>query len=314
MSYFAIFPGQGSQSVGMLAGLSQVHPEVKQLYARASDVLDFDLWQLVQEGPEEELNSTANTQPALLVAGVACYQLWQQFELPAPTLLAGHSLGEYTALVCSGALKLEDACKVVALRGRLMQQAVPQGQGAMAAIIGLEDDLVKLICAEVSQGDNNIAVPANFNCPGQIVISGHFEAVQKACQLAEAKEARLCKLLPVSVPSHSPLMASAADELKTALLNINISPPQTRVIHNVDVKSYSKADDIRDALVRQLTQPVRWVDTIKYGITEGVNTTIEFGPGRVLMGLNKRIDRQVRHFSIYDEETLSKTAEQIKIS
>lgn len=308
MNYFAIFPGQGSQSIGMLAEFNEAHPSVKRIFNDASRALDFDLFALTQHD-ETALNLTENTQPALLAAGVACYEVWQRQEVKAPKLLAGHSLGEYTALVCAGAINLADAVKIVALRGRLMQQAVPEGEGAMAAIIGLSDEDVNSICEQASE--QGVVSAANYNCPGQVVISGHMAAVKQACALAQEKEARLCKILPVSVPSHSSLMASAADGLSAALENIRISKPEIPVIHNVDVDIHSHPDDIREALVKQLTQPVRWVETIQRGIIEGVSTTIEFGPGRVLLGLNKRIDRQVRHFAVYDQDTLDNTLQHI---
>lgn len=283
-----LFPGQGSQSVGMLFDVASTHPVVEETFARASAVLGYDLWKLIQEGPEEKLNQTEYTQPALLTSSVALWHIYQGTQTPLPNYLAGHSLGEYSALVCAHALDFEAAVQLVADRGQYMQEAVKPGEGAMAAIIGLTNEQVAQVCLQAAQGE--IASPANFNAIGQVVIAGHTEAVLRAIDLAKKAGAKIAKQIPVSVPSHCELMRPAAERLAMRLANIHIKAPQIPVIHNVDVRTYDSAEEIRSALIRQLYCPVRWVETIQYLVKNGVKTAIECGPGKILAGLNKRID------------------------
>lgn len=282
-----VFPGQGSQTVGMLAEFSVLYPVVQETFATASDVLGYDLWQLCQNGPEENLNQTEKAQPALLAAGVAMWRVWQQEKGMVPELLAGHSLGEYTALVCANALDFSTAIALVAQRGRIMQDAVPVGKGAMAAIVGLTEEQVLSICQEASQGE--VLQPANYNSPGQIVIAGAAAAVQRAIELAQTQKAKMVKMLAVSIPSHCALMKEAALNLQEKLNSISMATPKIPVIHNADVEVYSDTDKIKNALVRQLYSPVRWVESVKYMQNHGVQGIFECGPGKVLMGLNKRI-------------------------
>lgn len=300
--FACVFPGQGSQSVGMLQALAAEHAAVEATFARASDVLGYDLWQLVQNGPEETLNQTAKTQPAMLAAGVAVWRLWRTLGGPEPLAMAGHSLGEYTALVCADALTFESAVALVAERGRLMQAAVPAGVGAMAAILGLDDDSVRAACASAAQGE--IVAAVNFNSPGQVVIAGHNAAVQRAMILAKAAGAKRAVPLAVSAPSHCALMRDAAGQLAERLASVSIEPPRIPVLHNADVASYNDAAAIRDALARQLYQPVRWVETIHALHARGASTVIECGPGKVLAGLLKRIDPDLAGLSIYDVASL----------
>ena len=304
MKKFAmVFPGQGSQSVGMLAELATQFPMVEETFKQASEVLGYDLWQLVQQGPAEELNKTWQTQPALLTASVAIYRVWQQ-QYPdlLPSVMAGHSLGEYSALVCSGALDFQDAVKLVELRGKLMQQAVPEGAGAMYAIIGLDNESIIDACAQAAQGEVVSAV--NFNSPGQVVIAGSKAAVERAA--AACKEAGAKRALPlsVSVPSHCALMKPAADQLAVALENITLKAPQTSVINNVDVKAASETDEIRTALVRQLYSPVRWTETVEKMAKEGVEVLVEIGPGKVLTGLTGRIVKTLSAGAVNDVKSL----------
>ena len=302
-----VFPGQGSQSVGMLNLLASSYPEVKQIFDRASSVLGRDLWSLVSNGPESDLNQTQNTQPAMLAAGVAVWEVWCKHSAVRPAWMAGHSLGEYTALVCSGGLHFEDAVKLVEARARFMQEAVPEGVGAMAAILGLEDDQVIDICDKVA--DSEIVSAVNFNAPGQVVIAGHTEAVNRAAQAAKAAGAKRALILPVSVPSHCGLMKSAAEKLDSFLKNSAISTPKTPLIHNVDVTSHSEPEVIRSALKEQLYKPVRWVESINLIYSKGISCFVECGPGKVLTGLDKRIAKEADHLSIYDPESLNKALE-----
>lgn len=309
MKKFAmVFPGQGSQSVGMLAELATQFPLVEETFKQASEVLGYDLWQLVQQGPAEELNKTWQTQPALLTASVAIYRVWQQ-QYPdlVPSVMAGHSLGEYSALVCSGALDFQDAVKLVELRGKLMQQAVPEGAGAMYAIIGLDNESIIDACAQAAQGEVVSAV--NFNSPGQVVIAGSKAAVERAA--AACKEAGAKRALPlsVSVPSHCALMKPAADQLAVALENITLKAPQTSVINNVDVKAASETDEIRTALVRQLYSPVRWTETVEKMAKEGVEVLVEIGPGKVLTGLTGRIVKTLSAGAVNDVKSLDAVKE-----
>lgn len=302
-----VFPGQGSQSVGMLSELAASYPEVKQTFARASDELGENLWQLVMDGPVEQLNQTQYTQPAMLTAGIAVWQVWQQHSAIRPEWVAGHSLGEYSALVCAGSLAFEDAVKLVSERGKLMQQAVPEGVGAMAAILGLEDHRVVQVCQQAAEQE--IVAAVNFNAPGQVVIAGHAAAVARAIELAKAAGAKKAISLPVSVPSHCELMRSAAQQLAERLEQVPVNVPAITLIHNVDVCSHNAPEVVRNALKEQLYKPVRWVDSIQFMHDQGVTCFVECGPGKVLTGLNKRIVKQVEHLAIYDPATLNQVLE-----
>jgi [acyl-carrier-protein] S-malonyltransferase len=303
-----IFPGQGSQSLGMLKDLANSHIEIKYTFEQASEALSIDLWAIVTDGPEEVLNQTQNTQPVMLAAGFAVWEVWCKYSNIRPKWMAGHSLGEYTALVCSGALSFEEGIKLVAVRGKLMQEAVPAGIGSMAAILGLEDQQVVNICAQVAE--HEVVSAVNFNAPGQVVIAGNLAAVERAMLAAKDMGAKRAILLPVSVPSHCALMKSAAEKLDTYLLNTVVSNPKMTVIHNVDVASHSSPEQIRVTLSQQLYQPVRWVETIKLLNDRGVTRFVECGPGKVLVSLNKRIVKDAEHFSIYNSETLTEVLEQ----
>lgn len=304
MTFAIVFPGQGSQSPGMQNSLASMYPEVEQTYREASDVLGLDLWALVQNGPQEELDRTVVTQPAMLTAGVAAWRAWQAAGGTMPAMLAGHSLGEYSALVCAGALEFADAVALVRQRAELMQQAVPEGSGGMAAILGLDDETVIDACHAAAEGQVVSAV--NFNSPGQVVIAGEREAVERAVEKAKAAGARRAMMLPVSVPSHCALMIPAADGLAPKLAETPISPPGIPVVNNVDVATYDDASQIRDGLVRQLHNPVRWVETVRTLVAAGNGCIVECGPGRVLAGLLKRIDRTVIGVGIDDPESLQK--------
>ncbi len=303
MTLAFVFPGQGSQSIGMLKGLAESFPGVQKTFSEASTVLGYDLWQLTQDGPEERLNSTDVTQPAMLTAGVACWRVWRERGGAKPILMAGHSLGEYTALVCADALSFTDAVALVQERGQLMQAAVPAGHGAMAAILGLEDSAVRDVCSESAQGD--VVEAVNFNSPGQVVIAGSISAVERAVELAKSKGAKRALILPVSVPSHCSLMKPAATKLAERLNTITIRTPAIEVINNVDVDMAADPDAIRKALARQLYQPVRWVETIEKMHSKGIDKLVECGPGKVLTGLNKRIVKEMNTFAVYDSDTLS---------
>ncbi|MGZ5051887.1 MAG: ACP S-malonyltransferase [Methylobacter sp.] len=304
-----VFPGQGSQSVGMLADLAASYPEVKQTFERASDALGKDLWAIVSAGPEAELNQTHNTQPAMLAAGFAVWNIWCKHSQVRPAWMAGHSLGEYTALVCSEAISFEDGIRLVAARGVLMQEAVPAGVGAMAAILGLDDHQVVKVCADAAE--NEIVSAVNFNSPGQVVIAGNTAAVERAIAAAKEAGAKRAVLLPVSVPSHCQLMEPAAQKLDQQLQNTAIETPKMTLIHNVDVASHSAPEVIRNALKEQLYKPVRWADSVKFMHDQGVTCFVECGPGKVLVGLNKRIAKDAEHLSIYDTETLNTVLEQL---
>jgi [acyl-carrier-protein] S-malonyltransferase len=290
MSLAFVFPGQGSQSLGMLAALAAAEPVVEQTFAEASAVLGYDLWRLCQQGPESELGSTEKTQPAMLAAGVAVWRVWRRHEGPRPVAMAGHSLGEYTALVCSGAIDFAAAVDVVRFRGQVMQQAVPLGQGAMAAILGLEDDALAAACREAEQGE--VVEPVNFNAPGQVVIAGHASAVARAIEAAKARGAKRAVLLPVSVPSHSRLMLGAAERLAERLESVDVRMPDVAAVYTVDVRTHASPDGIRQALKEQLFKPVRWADTVRAMLASGVTTLVECGPGKVLTSLNRRIERR----------------------
>lgn len=303
MTKFAIaFPGQGSQSVGMLAELAATYPVIKATFAEASQVLGYDLFQLVMDGPAEDLNKTWRTQPALLTSSVALWRVWQEMGAPAPAYMAGHSLGEYSALVCAGVLDFADAVKLVELRGLAMQEAVPEGVGAMAAIIGLDNAAIAENCEKAAQGQ--IVSPVNFNSPGQVVIAGHKEAVERANVLMKESGAKRALPLPVSVPSHCALMKPAADKLAVALADLEFKAPQVPVLNNVDVVAETDPSRIKDALVRQLFSPVRWTEIVETLANEGVEYEVEMGPGKVLSGLAKRIDKRVDGNAINDAASL----------
>jgi len=304
-----VFPGQGSQSVGMLAQLAATYPVVKATFAEASAVLGFDLWDLVANGPDTELNKTQNTQPAMLAAGVAVWRVWCEQSSVRPAFMAGHSLGEYTALVCSGAMAFTDAIRLVAERGRLMQEAVPAGVGAMAAIIGLDDQQVVEGCAEAANGQ--IVAAANYNAPGQVVIAGETAAVERAMEILKAKGAKRALPLPVSVPSHCLLMQTAAEQLDQVLQTLEVQKPEVTLIHNADVQSHPQADALRLALKQQLFMPVRWVECVSAMQAQGVTQFVECGPGKVLLGLNKRIAADASHASLFDNDSLNAVVEQL---
>lgn len=294
-----VFPGQGSQSVGMMKSFAQL-PGVRDTFSQASDAVGQDLWKLVEQGPAEELNLTVNTQPVMLTAGIALHRAWRAENGPPPAISAGHSLGEYSALVAGGAIDFADAVTLVRFRAQAMQEAVPEGVGAMAAILGLEDDLVRAVCEQAS-GANEIVEAANFNSPAQVVIAGNKAAVERAMEVAKDKGAKRAIMLPMSVPSHCGLMRPAAERMRERLKAVKIAISNVPVLHNADVKSADSADGVRDALVRQLYQPVRWVDTIRAMVSAGATHIVECGPGKVLAGLNKRIAPEMKAFSFGDE-------------
>lgn len=297
-----VFPGQGSQSVGMLADLYAEFDIVKQTFTEASDALGYDLWALVANGPEADLNETQRTQPALLTASVAVWRLWQQQGGVQPAYFAGHSLGEYSALVCAGVLSLSDAVKLVEKRGNYMQQAVPAGVGAMSAIIGLDDAAIAAACEQAAQGE--VVSPVNYNSPGQVVIAGHKAAVERAGELCKAAGAKRALPLPVSVPSHCALMQPAAEKLATDLAALNFNHAVIPVVNNVDVVTTNDAAAIKDALVRQLYSPVRWTETIEWLAAQGVTDVLELGAGKVLSGLIKRINKELTTGSVGDVASL----------
>ncbi|MCG6231819.1 ACP S-malonyltransferase [Vibrio furnissii] len=303
MSKFAIvFPGQGSQAVGMLAELGEQYDVVKQTFTEASDALGYDLWALVQNGPVEDLNQTFRTQPALLASSVAIWRVWQALGLEQPEVLAGHSLGEYSALVCAGVIDFKAAIKLVELRGQLMQEAVPAGTGAMYAIIGLDDAAIAKACEDAAQGD--VVSPVNFNSPGQVVIAGQKDAVERAGALCKEAGAKRALPLPVSVPSHCALMKPAAEKLAVALEALEFNAPQIPVINNVDVATETDPAKIKDALVRQLHSPVRWTEGVEKMAAQGIEKLIEVGPGKVLTGLTKRIVKTLDAAAVNDIASL----------
>jgi [acyl-carrier-protein] S-malonyltransferase len=304
MTFAFVFPGQGSQSLGMLAQLASAEPLVQETFAEASAVLGYDLWQLCQQGPEESLGQTERTQPAMLTAGVATWRVWRKHGGPMPSAMAGHSLGEYSALVCSGALDFKTAVALVQFRGQAMQAAVPAGQGAMAAILGIDDAEVEAACAEAAKGE--VVQAANFNSPGQVVIAGGAAAVDRAIEVLKAKGAKRAIKLPVSVPSHSALMQPAAERFAEKLKSIEFAQPQVRDIYTVDVRTHKDAVSIREALVQQLVKPVRWTETVRAMLAGGAKVLVECGPGRVLTGLNRRIEKNkdISMLAIEDSESL----------
>ncbi|MDK4687829.1 ACP S-malonyltransferase [Kingella negevensis] len=302
MSFAFFFPGQGSQSLNMMNGFDGV-AEVKAIFDEASAVLNQDLWAMMNGDDAEIIGQTVNTQPLMLAAGVATYRAYLAAGGKKPSVVAGHSLGEYSALVASGSLKFTDAVKLVRLRAELMQAAVPQGVGAMAAILGLDDDVVRQVCADAEQGE--VCEAVNFNSIGQIVIAGNAAAVERAMTAAKEAGAKRALPLPVSVPSHCRLMKSAAEKLAVALQEIEFTQPEIRVIHNADVQSHADAAAIKDALVRQLYSPVRWTETVQLLVREGVTQSAECGPGKVLAGLAKRIEKEAVCTALISQETVT---------
>lgn len=299
-----VFPGQGSQSVGMLADLASRYPTVADTFREGGEALGIDLWRLSQEGPEADLNRTEITQPAMLCADVAVWRVWREQGGEHPAMMAGHSLGEYAALVCSGAIGFRDAVSLVRDRGRFMQDAVADGEGAMAAVLGLDDDAVRAVCEAAASGQ--VCEAVNFNSPGQVVIAGHRAAVERAVEQATAAGARRAMTLPVSVPSHCALMKGAANRLRERLAGVAVQAPSVPVVHNVDCMQAQDADDIRRRLVAQLHNPVRWVDTILAMRDAGIGRLLELGPGKVLAGLNRRIDRDMPATAVTDSASLVK--------
>ncbi len=302
MSFAFVFPGQGSQSVAMMAAYGD-SPVVRATFDEASAALGEDLWTMVAEGPAERLSQTVNTQPIMLTAGVAVWRLWESLGGKTPAVVAGHSLGEYSALVAAGSLKLADAVPLVRLRAAAMQEAVPVGTGAMAAILGLDDDGIAAACAEAAQGE--VVEPVNFNAPGQTVIAGHKGAVERACEACKARGAKRAVLLPVSAPFHSSLLKPAADRLALALADITLNAPLIPVINNVDVAIETDPAKIKDALVRQAAKPVRWVETIQKMAGMGVATAAECGPGKVLAGLTKRCADGITGVALADADSVN---------
>lgn len=307
--YAITFPGQGSQSVGMLAELAAAHTVVRETFDEGSEALGLDLWQLSQEGPKERLNETEHTQPALLCAGIAVMRVLEPMLTDKPLVLAGHRLGEYTALVAGGAIAFADAVRLVAQRGRFMQEAVPAGTGAMAAILGLDDDAVRAVCGEGAQGD--VASPVNFNSPGQVVVAGNAEAIARVAELAKAAGAKRALMLDVSVPSHCSLMMPAAQRLGDAMTTLQFGLPALPVIHNVDVAVAESPEQIKQRLVEQLYSPVRWVETVQAIAARGAQVVIEAGPGKVLAGLIKRIDKSLDAVPVFDPASLEKAMESL---
>jgi len=304
-----VFPGQGSQSVGMLSSLAETFSQVGETFAEASSVLGYDLWDRVQNGPAEALNQTACTQPAMLAAGVATWRCWQAKTDALPALMAGHSLGEYTALVCAGAIHFADAVALVEKRGEYMQNAVPAGVGAMAAILGLDDAQVEAVCVEAAQGEVVSAV--NYNSPGQVVIAGNTSAVERAMELAKSAGAKRALPLPVSVPSHCSLMRPAAEQLAEQLSGIDIQTPVIPVIHNVDAVSHDDPAAIRAVLAAQLYRPVRWVGCVRVMHAQAISTLVEAGPGKVLAGLTKRIEKSLVGIPVQTVEDLDKAIDSV---
>lgn len=305
MNISVVFPGQGSQSIGMLADYAETWPQVEETFKQASDVLGYDCWDIVCNGPVEKLNQTEITQPVMLAADIAVMRVMAQQCMLTPFVFAGHSLGEYAALVAAESLDFEDAIKLVSKRGQLMQSCVPEGEGAMAAIIGLANEPIIKICEQVSEETSSVVEAVNFNSPGQVVIAGATAAVNTAMERLKEEGAKRALALPVSVPSHSSLMKPAADELAVFLKDVNISAPKIQVIHNADAKSHDDPDDIRDALAKQLYNPVRWTQTIQI-IGDGADVIVECGPGKVLGGLTRRINKEIASASLDSMASMQK--------
>ncbi len=314
MSLAFVFPGQGSQSVGMMKALARMSPLIEATFAEASSALHYDLWQRCQEGPAELLNATECTQPAMLTAGVATYRLWRQQGGPEPAMMAGHSLGEFSALVAAGHIDFAAAVDLVRYRGELMQAAVPPGEGAMAAILGLEDTDVEAACQEAEQGE--VVEAVNFNAPGQVVIAGLATAVARAIEIATAKGARRAMALPISVPAHSSLMEPAAEKLRERLEGTAIAPGAAISVYGVDVKIQNGPDSIRNGLVKQLHTPVYWASTVRTMIAAGADAIVECGPGKTLTGLNRRVDknRDLKMLALEDPAALTDALEALRSS
>ncbi len=311
MTFAFVFPGQGSQSVGMLNSVAQ-RPEVRETLQEASDALGEDVTKLIAEGPAEALSLTTNTQPVMLTAGVAFYRAWLAAGGAVPKVMAGHSLGEYSALVAAGVISFKDAVPLVRFRAQAMQSAVPVGTGGMAAILGLDDATVIKVCAEASAASGGVVEAVNFNAPGQVVIAGASDAVTKACELLKAAGAKRALPLPVSAPFHSSLLQPASEQLKGYLANIEFKAPTIAVINNVDVEILNDPVAIKDALVRQAAKPVRWQETIQAMAQQGVTQVVECGPGEVLAGLTKRINDQVTGIPVFDEASLNEALASVK--
>jgi [acyl-carrier-protein] S-malonyltransferase len=299
-----VFPGQGSQKVGMLAGIAEQFPIVTETFAEASDALGYDMWALIQGGPQEALNLTERTQPILLTASVALWRVWQQKNGAQPALLAGHSLGEFSALVCAGSIAFADAVRLVRARGQFMQTAVPVGEGAMAAILGVEDQQIVDICREVS-AQNGVVEAVNFNSPGQVVIAGKVEPVNLAIEKLKAVGCKRALPLPVSAPFHTSLMRPAGDRLKEAMAALTFNTPSIPVVHNVSAKPEADPERIRAILFEQIFSPVQWTACVQYMVAQGITTTVECGPGKVLSGLNKRIEKNLNCLGIEDGDGLA---------
>jgi [acyl-carrier-protein] S-malonyltransferase len=307
MSLAIVFPGQGSQSVGMMNGFAEL-PIVEKTFLEANAILGEDLWSMVRDGPAEALNQTVNTQPVMLVAGVACWRAWREKNGPMPSWLAGHSLGEYSALVAAEAMRFEDALPLVRFRAKAMQEAVPEGTGGIAAILGLDDAMLGAVCAEAAQGE--VLEPANLNSPGQVVIAGHRAAVERGMALAKAKGAKRSVMLPMSAPSHCSLMKPAAERLRERLEEVEVRKPLIPVIHNRFVEGFDDPARIRQALVEQLFSPVRWIETVQMLGRKGVRRVVECGPGKVLTGLSRRIVPDIEYVAITDAASLAAAASQ----
>ncbi|WP_252107629.1 MULTISPECIES: ACP S-malonyltransferase [unclassified Halomonas] len=302
-----VFPGQGSQQPGMLRELAERYSVVGTTFEEASDALGFDLWKIVQDGPEEALNKTACTQPALLTSSVAIWRVWQELEGPRPGIMAGHSLGEYSAMVCAGVMGFAEGVRMVRLRGEAMQDAVPDGEGAMAAILGLGDEAVEAACASAAQ--NEVVAAVNYNSPGQVVIAGNKGAVERAIHACQEAGAKRAMALPVSVPSHCALMRPAAERLSTHMKEVEFRAPRYNVVQNVDAKAHADIDTLRTRLIEQLYQPVRWSDCVETMADQGASVFIECGPGKVLTGLNKRIVRSSKGLAVNDPDSLEQALE-----
>lgn len=299
-----VFPGQGSQSTGMMNGYADF-PVIRETFAEASDILGEDVWTMVRDGQAEKLGQTVNTQPVMLTAGIAVYRACRTLGEIKPAFFAGHSLGEYTALVASGSLALDVALRLVRFRAEAMQEAVPEGVGAMAAVLGLDDDAVCMLCEEVTSASNgDVVEPANFNSPGQVVIAGHKNAVLRGIELAKSKGAKRAVMLPVSVPSHCSLLRQAAVKMREKLEMVTLDAPEIPLLHNADVQSHDSANSIKEILVRQLFSPVRWTEIIRFFASAGVTHVVECGPGKVLSGLNKRIAPGLQNLALTDGDTV----------
>lgn len=307
-----VFPGQGSQSVGMLSDFLPQHAIVTDVFAEASEAVGYDLWQLVQSGPQSQLNQTEHTQVVMLTADIAVFRVLQEQGIPMPLMMAGHSLGEYAALVASQSLTLAEAAPLVVQRAKAMQSTVPLGKGAMAAIIGLQDEQVQTLCEQASESDDQVT-PANFNAIGQVVVAGHTQAVERLIALANAAGALMAKIIPVSVPCHCPLLEKAAAVYEEHLAAVNFKQPQFEVVSNVDLSIYQSPEQIKLKLKQQLYSPVRWVETIQLFKNRGIELIVECGPGKVLGGLTKRIDRSLSAISVYDSISLDQIIDQLHL-